>query len=214
VTAVGGDNQVGTIGESLPALFVARVTDASGAPLRNAAVQWTLIAGSGLIVDAAEHPVTTTYTAPNGTTWVYFVPDRFGISQVGAAPPAFGGEPAVFTVDTRVLVLENFFWWDYADFAAPGFGWDITVPVGSTVRWVNTWPDIVSVASISHPAGGEPFSAVLGPHPAWEADAAEPNSFEFLVGVLGTWQWTRHSPTAACDFCSDQPRKLTAVAAP
>jgi hypothetical protein len=51
LSKLSGDDQTGTPGQTLPASFVVRVSDAAGAPVRGAEVAWTVTGGGGTITD-------------------------------------------------------------------------------------------------------------------------------------------------------------------
>src|ERR1700675_3067137 len=66
LTTVGGNNQTGTVGASLPQILVVRVNDQSGQPFPGATVNWGITTGGGSVDHASS------VTGTDGTASVHW----------------------------------------------------------------------------------------------------------------------------------------------
>ncbi|MGD8869214.1 MAG: hypothetical protein PVI01_16455 [Gemmatimonadales bacterium] len=181
LTIVSGDDQQGKAGEPLPELFVARVADGQGNAVANVLVSWSVTQGSGAWAGSSQ--ATTPYSGAGGLAQVAFAPRQLGTSRV-AAQLAGTHVRVSFTTDVSVLLIS------YEDYYGGIFvgpyceGWsycsDETVPLGTTLEWVNALPNAARIVSTSTPPGGASFDS---------GTLDEDGRFQFVPKVTGTWEY-------------------------
>lgn len=179
IAIVSGNDQEGKAGEDLAEPFVVRVTNASGEGIGDVLVTWSLTSGAGRFTGSADEP-SRTWTSPDGLARVTFVPTTLGSSTVRARATtvtgSLGGEVS-FTAVATALVIGIGGWSNL--FFGPDGSPDVTVPVGTTVEWMN-WLDSATVTSTSEPPGGESFDSGM---------LFEGERFQFVPRVSGTWEY-------------------------
>ncbi|MFO7588186.1 MAG: Ig-like domain-containing protein [Gemmatimonadota bacterium] len=170
VAVVSGDGQSGKTLEELGAPFVVLVTDADADPVSGATVDWSVTSGGGTLSDAS------TTTDAQGEASVTFTPgSTLGTSTVTAGVAGVA-TPAEFTVETTILLIRM----ENTAFVAPDGSDDATVPVGTTVEWVNLDGIQHTATTTDVPAGGASFDSGL---------LASGGRFQFTPAVAGTWTY-------------------------
>lgn len=92
LTGLSGGGQSDTVGATLPAPYVVRLTDASGQPVAGATVTWTVVSGGGSIA-----PASTTTDANGEASATATLGTTAGAHRVQAAVGGAAGSPVVFT---------------------------------------------------------------------------------------------------------------------
>ena len=168
VSVSGGGQSTGTLERASQPLVV-RVEDADGVGVSAVTVNWS-VDGPGTLSSA------TSTTNSQGQASVSFTGGQtLGTSTVSATVSGVSGG-VDFTVDTDVFVIRML----GIAYVAPAGGDDATVPVGTTVRWVNDDGVSHTVTSSEEPGGGSPMdSGTIGIG----------DSFSFTPTVEGTWTY-------------------------
>lgn len=207
IALVSGDGQEGKAGERLAEAFVVRVTDEAGAGVEGVEVAWRITAGEGSVRSGQVRTIAsaTTTTDADGLAEVSFIPTALGPSTVSAVVPGSpSGSSVTFRADATGLVIGIGGNWDFkGDWRSRNFGWgnlfmgpdgaeDTTVPVGTTVEWVN-WIAEATVTSTTVPPGGASFDS---------GTLSAEDRFRFVPRVAGTWEYT--------DEVTGEPGTLTA----
>lgn len=186
IVMVSGDDQEGKAGEFLEEPLVVRVTDARGIGLSDIRVNWRVTAGAGGLAvtpDGETGDPASTWTDGDGLTRLYVEPLAVGTISVAAhvanrGDASLQGAPLTFTARASVLVIAIVGGWGYCPPASWCQPW--TVPVGTTVEWVNADVSPHTVTTSSVPEGGAAFdSGTLDPG----------ERFEFVFEVPGTWEY-------------------------
>ncbi len=182
IAMVSGDQQDGKAGEQLGEPFVVRAEDAQGNEVVNVPVTWRVTSGAGdvfrLTSEGYLESVTSTLTGPGGLAQVTFRPTVLGPSTVTASGGP-NGPSATFTIGATALVISNGFW---GRFLGPNGSRDVTVPVGTTVEWLNYYSTFTAhIVSTTTPPSGASFDS--GP-------LNLNDRFSFVPGVAGTWEYT------------------------
>ena len=170
IAVVSGSGQSGKTLEALGSPFVVRVTDDAGAAVSGVTVSWSVAAGDGTL------SATSSSTNSAGETSVTYTPGpALGASTVSAT---VSGVPqaAEFTVQTTVALVKM----ESIAFVSPQGGDALTVPVGTTVEWVNLDAVAHTVTSTDVPAGGAAFDSGL---------MGQGERFQFTPMVEGTWTY-------------------------
>ena len=104
ISKVSGDEQAGEAGRLLDPLVV-RVTDARGAGVMRATVNWTVASGTGLFFTDPQglfvRSVGGTVTDADGIALTYFSPTTTGRATVTAAVVGLPGSGVTFTTDAQ-----------------------------------------------------------------------------------------------------------------
>jgi hypothetical protein len=201
IEVVSGSVNDAKAGEPLDAPFGIRVWGSDGEPMRSATVRWSVTEGSGhLITSPPRWPYTDPLLVPtgtDGTSSVTFLPVTLGTSTVTATLYDSHLEPVRFQVNTSTLVMDNGYW---GYFLAPDGQLDATVPVGTTIEWLNRYPVLVEIFSVEGPEGAAPFSAVL----------SHDQRLRFVPDIAGSWVWWyRYIDETGAVIELDGPRTLT-----
>lgn len=180
IAIVSGDGQEGKAGEALADSLVVRVTAANGHGVGSVPVTWTVSSGAG----SFPH-VDRTETRWEGRAATAFTPAAAGRTIITArARTATGSfEDSVrFTAEVNgivILVTDDFGWSDVAVFRAPDGSSNPTVPVGTSVEWVN-WVRFARVTSTAAPPDGAHFDS---------GTLRTRERYEFVPRVPGTWEY-------------------------
>lgn len=170
VAVVSGSGQTGRTLEALPNPLVVRVTDDTGAPVSGVTVSWSVSQGDGTLASAS------TVTGTTGNASNTFTPGATVGSGTIEASVSGVSAPATFDVETSILVIEM----RNIAFRVPGGGDAVTVPVGTTVEWVNRDGVSHTATSSSEPGGGSAFDSGL---------LSQGARFQFVPSVTGTWTY-------------------------
>lgn len=167
---VSGDGQTAKTLEAAGSPFVVRVDDADGAAVSGVTVTWSVTSGPGSVTTSSttntEGRAQATFTG--GTT--------LGTSTVTASVSGVA-ETVEFGVETNTVVIRM----QNTAFVAPGGGSDVTVPVGTTVEWVNRDDGLQHTATSSAaPAGGADIQTGLMSYQERRS---------FTPDVEGTWTY-------------------------
>lgn len=181
LTIVSGDEQEGKAGEPLPEPFVARVTDGQGNAAANVHVNWSVTQGDGAWGGSGEG--FSPFSDTDGLAREVFAPRQLGTSRV-SAQLAGTHVRVIFTTDVSVLVIryEDYYGGIFAGPYCEPYSYcsDETVPVGTTVEWVNALPNTARIMSTSVPPGGASFDS---------GTLNENGRFQFVPKVAGTWEY-------------------------
>lgn len=191
IVAVSGQGQEGTVGEPLAEPLVVRVTDPSGAGVRGVPVTWRILSGAGGLRRGTELGTTATAgTDAEGLTGVVFVPFEVGASTVIAEAAGLDGSPIAFEAEASGPVGITF--WDFwRVFTGPDGSADVTVPVGTTVRWATHpefRPETWTVTATDAPPDGASFGSGI---------LRGSDAFEFVPDAAGTWRYVDEISGAA-----------------
>lgn len=177
IAVVTGDNQEGKAGEHLGEPFVIRVTDTHGDGVGRVGVTWSVTSGDGdFSAPGGWSPRTVTITNADGMAQVFFRPKVLGTNTAAARIEGLQGSPVTFTTHATALLIYAGYWYGIG-FGPP----DVTVPVGTTIEWVNPYDfSPHTVTSGSMPPGGTSFdSGQLNPG----------ERFQFVPDAAGTWEY-------------------------
>lgn len=177
IALVSGSGQVRRSGEHLEDPLVVRVTDAQGNGVGKVPVAWSVTSGDGDFAAPGGWTVRTmTTTAADGRAQVFFRPTALGMTTVAASVEGLEIPPVTFTASSTFLRIYAGYWYGIG-FGPP----DVTVPVGTTIEWLNPYdgrPHTITSSSV--PAGEASFaSGTLDLH----------DSFRFIPEVAGTWEY-------------------------
>lgn len=170
ISAVSGSAQSGKTLEALGSPFVVRVTDDGGAAVSGVTVSWSVTSGDGTL------STSTSSTDASGEASVTYTPGvALGPSTIIATVSGVS-QTAEFTIQTTIALVKM----QGIAFVSPQGGDALTVPVGTTVEWVNLDGVSHTVTSTDVPAGGPSFDSGL---------MSRDDRFRFTPESEGTWTY-------------------------
>lgn len=175
IETVSGDGQNGKTREALSDPFVVRVLDDQGAPVQGVEVDWTVVAGNGVML-----PNSSPTNAAGQASSTFTPGNSLGSADIEASVDGLTGSPRTFSVETTVWLvrLQNIAFVDWNNSS------NHTIAVGDTIEWVNLDDPVQfgphTVTSSSEPAGGAAFDGDL---------PLQGNRFRFVPEVAGSWEY-------------------------
>ncbi|HET7603516.1 MAG TPA: Ig-like domain-containing protein [Gemmatimonadales bacterium] len=177
MAAFGGNNQLATVGEALPAPFQVAVKDQFGNAVAGTSVAWAVTAGGGTIA-----PPSSTTSANGVAAAVLTLGPAVGANTATATVPDLTGSPVIFTATGQDIPTTS----DVSvgnDFFQPSA---IKVAAGTTVTW--TW----GAGALSHSVqslGTPSFlssTIMTGGGSSYSVTFNTPGTYQYDCAVHGT----------------------------